>query len=60
MAKDPWVHIEPGASQPLAQLLLPSGVFIAMTFIVFVVYGFVAHAFRRLVIESDTVQMWLR
>jgi threonine/homoserine/homoserine lactone efflux protein len=32
----------------------------AMTFAVFVVYGFVAHAFRRLVIESAPVQRWLR
>ena len=26
----------------------------------FVVYGFVTHAFRRLVIESAAVQRWLR
>jgi threonine/homoserine/homoserine lactone efflux protein len=31
-----------------------------MTFVVFVVYGFVAHAFRKLVIESARVQRWLR
>ncbi|HUF24860.1 MAG TPA: hypothetical protein VMN81_12080 [Vicinamibacterales bacterium] len=37
-----------------------SAVFMAMTFAVFVVYGFVAHAFRRLVIESPGVQRWLR
>jgi threonine/homoserine/homoserine lactone efflux protein len=52
--------VEPGASQPLLQLLLLSAVFMAMTFIVFVVYGFVAHAFRQLVIESARVQRWLR
>lgn len=52
--------IEPGASRPLAQLLLLGAVFMAMTFVVFVVYGFVAHAFRRLVIESAMVQRWLR
>jgi threonine/homoserine/homoserine lactone efflux protein len=27
---------------------------------VFVVYGFVAHAFRKLVIESEQAQRWLR
>ena len=32
----------------------------AMTFGVFVVYGFVAHAFRHYVIESVSVQRWLR
>lgn len=52
--------IEPGAAQPLAQLLLLSGVFMAMTFAVFVAYGFVAHAFRAQVIESTRVQRYLR
>ena len=52
--------VEPGASQPLAQLLVLSSVFMGMTFVVFVVYGFVAHEFRRLVIESTAVQRWLR
>jgi threonine/homoserine/homoserine lactone efflux protein len=52
--------VEPGASPPLAQLLLLSGVFMAMTFAVFIVYGLLAHAFRRAVIESPRVQSWLR
>lgn len=52
--------IEPGAAQPLAQLLALSAVFMVMTFVVFVIYGFVAHAFRRYVIESVSVQRWLR
>jgi threonine/homoserine/homoserine lactone efflux protein len=52
--------VEPNTNHPLAQMLLLSGVFMAMTLLVFVVYGFVAHAFRRLVIESATVQRWLR
>lgn len=52
--------VETGADQPLVQLLVLSAVFMAMTFAVFVVYGFVAHAFRTLVIESATVQRWLR
>jgi threonine/homoserine/homoserine lactone efflux protein len=52
--------VEPGAANPLAQLLTLSAVFMAMTFVVFVVYGFVAHAFRRHVIESAQVQRWLR
>ena len=52
--------VEPGASPPLAQLLVLSGVFMAMTFAVFVVYGLLAHAFRRAVLESPRVQSWLR
>jgi threonine/homoserine/homoserine lactone efflux protein len=52
--------VEPAAGSALGQLLLLSGVFMAMTFVVFVVYGFLAHAFRRAVIESPRVQGWLR
>ena len=52
--------VEPNASSPMAQLFLLSTIFMAMTFAVFVVYGFLAHAFRRAVIESPKVQAWLR
>ena len=52
--------VDPTAGQALWPLLLLSAVFMAMTFAVFVVYGFVAHAFRRLVVESARVQTWLR
>jgi threonine/homoserine/homoserine lactone efflux protein len=52
--------VQPGTSQPLLQLVVLSAVFMAMTFAVFVVYGFVAHAFRAAVIESARVQRWLR
>lgn len=52
--------VEPGAASPLVQLLGLSGVFMAMTFGVFVAYGLLAHAFRTAVIESPRVQAWLR
>ena len=52
--------VAPDAESPLAQLLLLSGVFMVMTFAVFVVYGFLAHTFRKAVIESPRVQSWLR
>lgn len=48
------------AGPPLLQLLLLSAVFMAMTFVVFVMYGFLAHAFRLRVIESPAVQRRLR
>ena len=48
------------APAPLLQLLLLSGVFMAMTFAVFVVYGLLATAFRTAVLESPRVQAWLR
>ena len=52
--------VDSSASSPLAQLFVLSGVFMAMTFAVFVVYGLLAHTFRRAVIESPRVQSWLR
>jgi threonine/homoserine/homoserine lactone efflux protein len=52
--------IQPGTTEPLSQLLLLSAIFMAMTFIVFVVYGLLAHVFRKAVIESPRVQTWLR
>jgi len=52
--------VEPNATSPLYQLLFLSGIFMAMTFAVFVVYGCLADGFRRSVIESATVQAWLR
>jgi threonine/homoserine/homoserine lactone efflux protein len=52
--------VDPDSSQPLLQLLTLSAVFMAMTFVVFVAYGVVAHTFRKRVIESARVQGWLR
>ncbi len=52
--------VRPGAVEPLFQLFVLSATFMAMTFIVFVVYGFLAHGFRKAVIESAQVQTWLR
>ncbi len=52
--------VEPHASSPLLQMLGLSAVFMAMTFAVFIAYGFLAHAFRTAVIESPRVQAWLR
>jgi threonine/homoserine/homoserine lactone efflux protein len=52
--------VDPHATSPLLHLVLLSGVFMAMTFVVFVAYGFLAHAFRRAVIDSPRVQSWLR
>jgi threonine/homoserine/homoserine lactone efflux protein len=52
--------VAPSAPSPLQQMLVLSALFMAMTFAVFVVYGLLANAFRRAVIESPRVQAWLR
>jgi threonine/homoserine/homoserine lactone efflux protein len=52
--------VDPAQGAPLLQLALLSAVFMLMTFVVFVAYGLLAHAFRRTVIEAPRVQSWLR
>src|SRR5882672_10752838 len=48
------------APSPLPHMLALSGVFMAMTFAVFVIYGLLANSFRAVVINSPRVQSWLR
>lgn len=52
--------ISPTAANPLTQMLVLSGLFMAMTLVVFAAYGLLAHAFRTRVIASQRVQTWLR
>lgn len=52
--------VTPGSTAPGVQMLVLSGVFMAMTFAVFVAYGLLANVFRRAVIESPRVHNWLR
>src|ERR1700684_2383189 len=52
--------VPPHAPEELERLLLLSGVFMAMTFVVFVVYGVAASALRRHVIERPRVVQRVR
>ena len=52
--------VAPGSTAPTVQMLVLSGVFMAMTLAVFVMYGLLANVFRRAVLESPRVQNWLR
>jgi threonine/homoserine/homoserine lactone efflux protein len=52
--------IEQGTAAPVTQLLLLSAIFMAMTLAVFIVYGLLADAFRKAVVQSPRVQAWLR
>lgn len=47
-------------AQPLARMLELSGVFMAMTFLVFAVYGVFAALVRRQIIERPRVLTWMR
>jgi threonine/homoserine/homoserine lactone efflux protein len=52
--------VSPTAAWPLGQMLLLSAVFMLMTFVVFALYGLLAHSFRAVVINSQRVQDWMR
>jgi threonine/homoserine/homoserine lactone efflux protein len=52
--------VSPTAAWPLGQMLLLSAVFMLMTFVVFALYGLLAHSFRAAVINSQRVQDWMR
>jgi len=54
------LSISPQASSPLAELLLLSLVFMAITLTVFAVYGVLASSVRRHVVDSPGVIVWLR
>jgi threonine/homoserine/homoserine lactone efflux protein len=47
-------------AQPLSRMLELSGVFMAMTFAVFVVYGLFAAAIRNQIISRPRVLTWMR
>jgi len=48
------------AGTPLVQMLGLSGVFMAMTLAVFVVYGLLAHAAQRAILGSPRVLAWMQ
>lgn len=52
--------VSPTAVSPILDMLAMGGVFMAMTFVVFVVYGAFAALVGRRVLRSDTVLAWMR
>ncbi len=52
--------IPAGTASPLPQMLALSAVFMAMTLIVFIFYGLLAHAAQRAVLGSPRVRDWMR
>ena len=52
--------ISPGDPSPLFAMLELSGVFMAMTFVIFAVYGIFAAAMRERVVSSPSVMAWMR
>ncbi|MFZ7110846.1 MAG: LysE family translocator [Desulfatiglandales bacterium] len=54
------LFISPGASSPMFELFILSGVFMAMTLIVFILYGVAANGVSRRVINSPKLILWLQ
>jgi threonine/homoserine/homoserine lactone efflux protein len=52
--------ISPGDPSPLLAMLELSGVLMAMTFVIFAVYGVFAAAMRDRVVSSPSVMAWMR
>jgi threonine/homoserine/homoserine lactone efflux protein len=52
--------VQVGEQQPLQRMLLLSGVFMLLTFVVFVGYGLFASAIRRHVISRPRILAWMR
>ncbi len=52
--------IPAGTASPLPQMLALSAVFMAMTLVVFIFYGLLAHAAQRAVLGSPRVRDWMR
>ncbi|WP_298962371.1 LysE family translocator [uncultured Roseibium sp.] len=52
--------VSPAASNPTLEMLLHGGVFMVMTFVVFVVYGMFASLVGERILRSDRVLVWMR
>lgn len=52
--------VSPAAAHPTFDMLLLGGVFMAMTFVVFLVYGLFASVVGEKVLRSDKVMIWMR
>lgn len=52
--------VSPNSASTVAEMVFLSGVFMAMTFVVFVIYGVFAAAVRHHVISRPSVMAWMR
>ena len=52
--------VEPGGAAAIAQMLFLGGVFMAMTFVVFAIYGLFAALIGERILRSQSVMKWMR
>ena len=54
------LFVSPNVSSPMLQMLILSAVFMAMTFIIFLLYGLSANYVRKYIVNSSKVTTWLQ
>jgi len=54
------LFVSPDVSSPMIQMLILSAAFMAMTLIVFILYGLSAHYVRTYIVNSTKVTTWLQ
>ena len=54
------LFVSPNVSSPMLQMLILSAVFMAMTFIIFVLYGLLANYVRKYIANSSRVTTWMQ
>jgi threonine/homoserine/homoserine lactone efflux protein len=54
------LFVSPDASSPIFQMLILSITFMAMTLIIFILYGLLANGFRKYVVNSPKLMVWLQ
>jgi threonine/homoserine/homoserine lactone efflux protein len=52
--------VSPQAQSPIFQMLVLSSIFMAMTFVIFILYGLSANYARKYVVNSPNVTTWLQ
>lgn len=54
------LFVSPNVSSPMFQMFILSAVFMAMTFIIFILYGLSANYVRKFIVNSEKVTTWLQ
>ena len=54
------LFVSPQAASPTLQMLVLSAVFMVMTLVIFILYGLLADAVRRYVVDSPKVVKWMQ
>lgn len=54
------LFVSPNTSSPTFEMVILSIVFMAMTLVIFILYGIAANGFRRYVVSSPRLMVWLQ